>query len=143
MPAVVRERERDYASIAVAMPCRHHGCRTSFNALANAADVKTATPIKHIVIIFGENVSFDHYFGAYMTASPHIDSAVRHCTSSRIFPLLCGAPASISCALRASSSGSTVPTSVVSFRLSNNLDSVPSLFALTSTRKNAERKPAV
>src|SRR3984885_2121163 len=33
--------------------------------LANAADVKTATPIKHLVIIFGENRSFDHYFGTY------------------------------------------------------------------------------
>jgi len=22
----------------------------------------TATPIKHLVVIFGENVSFDHYF---------------------------------------------------------------------------------
>jgi phospholipase C len=32
---------------------------------AHAADVKTATPIKHIVIIFGENISFDHYFGTY------------------------------------------------------------------------------
>jgi phospholipase C len=27
--------------------------------------VKTATPIKHVVVIFGENVSFDHYFGTY------------------------------------------------------------------------------
>ncbi len=33
-----------------------------------AADVKTATPIKHIVIIFGENRSFDHYFGVYPNA---------------------------------------------------------------------------
>lgn len=32
---------------------------------AIAAPVKTATPIKHIVIIFGENRSFDHYFGTY------------------------------------------------------------------------------
>ena len=28
----------------------------------------TATPIKHVVIIFGENVSFDHYFGTYPSA---------------------------------------------------------------------------
>src|ERR1700733_11264066 len=33
--------------------------------LANTADVKTATPIKHLVIIFGENRSFDHYFGTF------------------------------------------------------------------------------
>ena len=35
---------------------------------AMASDVKTATPIKHIVIIFGENISFDHYFGTYPNA---------------------------------------------------------------------------
>jgi phospholipase C len=28
-------------------------------------DSKTTTPIKHIVVIFQENVSFDHYFGTY------------------------------------------------------------------------------
>ena len=28
----------------------------------------TATPIKHVVVIFGENISFDHYFGSYPTA---------------------------------------------------------------------------
>lgn len=30
--------------------------------------VQTATPIKHLVVIFGENVSFDHYFGTYPNA---------------------------------------------------------------------------
>jgi phospholipase C len=30
--------------------------------------VQTATPIKHIVVIFQENVSFDHYFGTYPKA---------------------------------------------------------------------------
>jgi hypothetical protein len=28
----------------------------------------TATPIKHVVVIFGENRSFDHYFGTYPNA---------------------------------------------------------------------------
>jgi phospholipase C len=31
-------------------------------------DAHTATPIKHLVVIFQENVSFDHYFGTYPTA---------------------------------------------------------------------------
>ncbi|QQC67577.1 phospholipase C [Paraburkholderia ginsengisoli] len=31
--------------------------------------VATATPIKHVVVIFGENVSFDHYFATYPQAS--------------------------------------------------------------------------
>ncbi|MDE1893458.1 MAG: alkaline phosphatase family protein [Xanthomonadaceae bacterium] len=30
--------------------------------------VPTATPIKHLVVIFGENRSFDHYFGTYPVA---------------------------------------------------------------------------
>ena len=29
----------------------------------------TTTPIKHLVVIYGENVSFDHYFGTYPTAA--------------------------------------------------------------------------
>src|SRR5215475_3790656 len=29
----------------------------------------TKTPIKHLVIIFQENVSFDHYFGTYPNAT--------------------------------------------------------------------------
>src|ERR1700731_225244 len=31
-------------------------------------DVRTATPIKHLVVIFDENRSFDHYFGTYPNA---------------------------------------------------------------------------
>jgi phospholipase C len=31
--------------------------------------VSTATPIKHLVVIYGENVSFDHYFGTYPNAT--------------------------------------------------------------------------
>ena len=31
--------------------------------------LKTATPIKHLVVIFDENVSFDHYFGTYPYAT--------------------------------------------------------------------------
>jgi phospholipase C len=30
--------------------------------------LKTKTPIKHLVVIFNENVSFDHYFGTYPNA---------------------------------------------------------------------------
>jgi phospholipase C len=30
-----------------------------------AAAFATATPIKHVVVIFGENISYDHYFGTY------------------------------------------------------------------------------
>jgi phospholipase C len=33
-----------------------------------AAQYATATPIKHVIVVFGENVSFDHYFGTYPSA---------------------------------------------------------------------------
>jgi phospholipase C len=35
----------------------------------HGTDRRTATPIKHVVVIFQENVSFDHYFGTYPNAS--------------------------------------------------------------------------
>jgi phospholipase C len=31
--------------------------------------VETATPIQHLIVIFNENVSFDHYFGTYPNAA--------------------------------------------------------------------------
>ena len=31
--------------------------------------VPTATPIKHVVVVFGENISYDHYFGTYPNAA--------------------------------------------------------------------------
>lgn len=34
-----------------------------------AASFPTTTPIKHLVVIFQENVSFDHYFGSYPNAA--------------------------------------------------------------------------
>jgi phospholipase C len=37
-------------------------------ASGHAAEVPTRTPIKHLVVIFQENVSFDHYFGSYPLA---------------------------------------------------------------------------
>ena len=34
-----------------------------------AASLSTATPIKHLVVLFQENASFDHYFGTYPYAA--------------------------------------------------------------------------
>ena len=34
-----------------------------------AANPTTQTPIKHVVVIFFENISFDHYFGTYPFAT--------------------------------------------------------------------------
>ena len=36
---------------------------------ASESAATTATPIKHLVVIFGENESFDHYFGTYPQAA--------------------------------------------------------------------------
>jgi phospholipase C len=36
---------------------------------AASGDLRTATPIKHVVVIFQENISFDHYFGTYPNAA--------------------------------------------------------------------------
>jgi phospholipase C len=38
------------------------------NPVAAGAQSGTSTPIKHLVVIFQENVSFDHYFGTYPKA---------------------------------------------------------------------------
>jgi phospholipase C len=38
-------------------------------ANANSSSPTTATPIQHLVVIFQENVSFDHYFGTYPNAT--------------------------------------------------------------------------
>jgi phospholipase C len=39
-------------------------------SLAAAKSItKTTTPIKHVVVLFDENVSFDHYFGTYPNAT--------------------------------------------------------------------------
>jgi len=37
--------------------------------VSSAVGMATATPIKHLVVIFQENVSFDHYFGTYPHAA--------------------------------------------------------------------------
>jgi phospholipase C len=38
-------------------------------AAGRSDGVETSTPIKHVVIIFQENISFDHYFGTYPYAT--------------------------------------------------------------------------
>jgi phospholipase C len=52
------------ATIALGNPVAADGVR-----LDKAAQAQTATPIKHVVVIFGENVSFDHYFATYPKAT--------------------------------------------------------------------------
>ena len=87
-PAMVRARNRKarhYAAVAAATVM---GAGLAVGAAATGANAApatassvtgpaggwtitpgTATPIKHLVVIFDENVSFDHYFGTYPDAT--------------------------------------------------------------------------
>jgi len=58
-------------SLAVTMLTLAACGSSSHNTPAPSAEdaLTTATPIKHVVVIFGENESFDHYFGTYPNAT--------------------------------------------------------------------------
>jgi phospholipase C len=47
----------------------HTGTPKADPAVEFSAAHKTATPIKHVVVIYQENVSYDHYFGTYPHAA--------------------------------------------------------------------------
>jgi phospholipase C len=60
------------ASVAVAQAstgARSHRHDSDPGGGNQGGDSRTATPIKHVVVIFQENVSFDHYFGTYPNAA--------------------------------------------------------------------------
>jgi phospholipase C len=56
-----------FACLAVALIAVATGARAEERRESDLGD-HTATPIKHLVVIFQENVSFDHYFGTYPVA---------------------------------------------------------------------------
>ncbi len=56
------------ASIVVALTLTSGLAAAAAAPPANNNTIPTATPIKHLVVIFQENVSFDHYFGTYPNA---------------------------------------------------------------------------
>ena len=55
-----------------------------------AAKLPTATPIKHMVVIFDENNAFDHYFGTYPYAQPNLDGSVYFGAPKEETPLVNG-----------------------------------------------------
>ena len=59
------------AADAGGLHSRHQSFRSDVGGHAQLrhSDRSTATPIKHVVVIFQENVSFDHYFGTYPNAA--------------------------------------------------------------------------
>lgn len=54
------------ANLAVTTPI---GVSAGPGTSSKPGDFPTSTPIKHLVVIFQENVSFDHYFGTYPIAT--------------------------------------------------------------------------
>src|SRR5947209_5515072 len=56
------------AAAAVIPANQQAGAESASTAAAKAAS-SPATPIQHLVVIFQENVSFDHYFGTYPKAA--------------------------------------------------------------------------
>jgi phospholipase C len=70
-PPMSRRRRRLLATAGVAAATATlvaTGTAASSAAPANHSG-RTATPIKHIVVLFDENVSFDHYFATYPKAA--------------------------------------------------------------------------
>src|ERR1700758_5575776 len=64
------EEERMQKLVANSMAALLISSQLATPVFANAQrESETATPIKHLVVIFGENISFDHYFGTYPKAS--------------------------------------------------------------------------
>jgi phospholipase C len=57
------------ASVAVAQASTHGRSHRHDGDSGGGRGPATATPIKHLVVIFQENVSFDHYFGTYPQAA--------------------------------------------------------------------------
>jgi phospholipase C len=62
-------RMRMLALAALAALCCAGGAAAVTQKALTLRDAGTATPIKHLVVIFQENVSFDHYFGTYPVAA--------------------------------------------------------------------------
>src|SRR5438105_4519657 len=53
------------SALALALPVAASAAATT----PTTPTSNTTTPIKHLVVIFQENVSFDHYFGTYPKAT--------------------------------------------------------------------------
>ena len=53
-------------AMAVALPKASKGQEQAYYG-------PTLTPIKHVVVLFQENISFDHYFGTYPYATNPAD----------------------------------------------------------------------
>ena len=75
MPATVASRQpQRYRSVLVAVAIALPGMGISGSASsadpgATTDGSKTASPIKHVIVVVGENQSFDHLYGAHVPPS--------------------------------------------------------------------------
>jgi phospholipase C len=73
LAALAAARTSVFAAQAASAGSEHHSHdgRTGHarHARDNSGDGRAATPIKHLVVIFQENVSFDHHFGSCPNAT--------------------------------------------------------------------------
>ncbi len=68
-PNVIASARKAAAVLALAAMILGVTAIPALAAAHDSDDARTATPIKHLVVIFQENVSFDHYFGTYPVAT--------------------------------------------------------------------------
>ena len=66
---MVQKNLRWMASLLLAANLAGVTSGTMLAAPGNSKGGTTTTPIKHVVVIFQENVSFDHYFATYPKAA--------------------------------------------------------------------------
>ena len=69
MKPVTFYRRASLVAPCIALAGALAACGSLLTKPASADATATATPIKHLVVIYGENVSFDHYFGTYPNAT--------------------------------------------------------------------------
>ena len=69
-------------AVATVMSALSLGAAVPADADPSANEIRTATPIKHVIIIVGENRSFDHLFATYVPKSK--DERVRNLLSEHI-----------------------------------------------------------
>ncbi len=77
--------QKPIATVLAAMLAAPAVTLASGGAQATKFDKWQDKPIKHIVVIFGENISFDHYFGTY-------PNALESQRASRAFHAAAGTP---------------------------------------------------
>nr|WP_246372475.1 alkaline phosphatase family protein [Gordonia humi] len=86
-------------------------------ALADPDD--TATPIKHVVVLFDENVSFDHYFGTYPNAANTPGEKLQGSgTAAPAFHAAPGTPTDVDTFTHAGLAGDANPNTYKPFRFS-------------------------